>query len=76
MPDPGGLVRKMRRNASPGARAGSGCCGAGGGRGALLRASGRRRSRQAGAVSWTEGLVEQVEEISPLTGATMRPSVR
>lgn len=87
MPDPGGLVRKMEEMlAQAPALAAAAAAAQAGGEGAPAGATGLApvASASVGAnagigvgagMDW-EGLVEQVEEISPLTGATMRLSVR
>ncbi|GMM62041.1 DNA polymerase III subunit gamma/tau [Novosphingobium pituita] len=89
MPDPGGLVRKMEEMlAQAPALAAAAAAAQAGGEGAPAGATGLVPGASANAnananagigvgagMDW-EGLVEQVEEISPLTGATMRLSVR
>ncbi len=87
MPDPGGLVRKMEEMlAQAPALAAAAAAAQAGGEGAPAGATGLAPGASASAsanagigvgagMDW-EGLVEQVEEISPLTGATMRLSVR
>jgi DNA polymerase-3 subunit gamma/tau len=73
MPDPGGLVRKLEEMLAQGpALAAAAMAAAPAGDGATASAP---VAMAAAGMDW-QALVEQVEEVSPLTGATMRLSVR
>lgn len=80
MPDPGGLVRKLEELASrPAIAALAPVSGGGEGASADAPVSTAIPAAEAGppaaAVDW-QALVEQVEHVSPLVGATMRLAVR
>jgi DNA polymerase-3 subunit gamma/tau len=73
MPDPGGLVRKLEEMLAQGPTlAAAAMAAAPAGDGATASAP---VAMAAAGMDW-QALVEQVEEVSPLTGATMRLSVR
>ncbi|MCX7285352.1 MAG: DNA polymerase III subunit gamma/tau [Novosphingobium sp.] len=74
MPDPGGLVKKLEELASRPAIAASAAEGDGGGGGAH-EGGAQAASPAVASIDW-EALVEQVEQVSPLVGSTMRLGVR